>query len=239
MATLYTQQDKNVRKTWMLMATFLVLIVAIGFIFSQIYGNPSILYGFFVFAIFMNLFAYWNSAKIALRVSGAKPADENEYRELHNIIENLSITAGLPKPKVYVIEDPAPNAFATGRNARHSAVAFTTGILAILDKNELEGVAAHELSHIGNKDILISTVAVVLAGFISLFADMFLRSQMVRVGGNDDNRAGAMMMVAGLVLAILAPIFAMLIQLAISSRCFRCAPYSLSRRSCFCFTKNL
>ena len=85
MATLYTQQDKNVRKTWMLMATFLVLIVAIGFIFSQIYGNPSILYGFFVFAIFMNLFAYWNSAKIALRVSGAKPADENEYRELHNI----------------------------------------------------------------------------------------------------------------------------------------------------------
>lgn len=218
MATLYTQQDKNVRKTWMLMATFLILIVAIGFIFSQIYGNPSILYGFFVFAIFMNIFAYWNSAKIALRVSGAKPADENEYRELHNIIENLSITAGLPKPKVYIIEDQAPNAFATGRNAKHSAVAFTTGILAILDKSELEGVAAHELSHIGNKDILISTIAVVLAGFISLFADMFLRSQMVRVGGNDDNRAGAMMMVAGLVLAILAPIFAMLIQLAISRK---------------------
>ena len=218
MATLYTQQDKNVRKTWLLMTTFLVLIVAIGFVFAQIYGNPNILYGFFAFSLLMNIYAYWNSAKIALRVSRAIPADENKYRELHNIIENLSITAGLPKPKVYIINDPAPNAFATGRNAKHSAVAFTTGILEILDKNELEGVAAHELSHIGNKDILLSTIAVVLAGFISLIADIFLRSNLFRGSRDQDNKAGSIMMIVGIVLAILAPIFATLVQFSISRK---------------------
>ena len=217
MATLYTQQDKNVRRTWLLMSTFLVLIVGIGFVFSQVYGNPSILYGFFIFSIFMNIFAYWNSAKIALRVSGAKPADEVQYRELHNIIENLSITAGIPKPKVYIINDSAPNAFATGRNKEHAAVAFTTGILDILDRTELEGVAAHELSHIGNRDILVSTIAVVLAGFISLIADIFLRSQIF--GGRDnDSKGGSILMIVGIVLAILAPIFAMLVQLSISRK---------------------
>ncbi len=195
-----------------------MLIVGIGFIFSQIYGNPTILYGFFAFSIFMNIFAYWNSAKIALRVSGAKPADEVEYRELHNIIENLSITAGIPKPKVYIINDSAPNAFATGRNKEHAAVAFTTGILEILDRTELEGVAAHELSHIGNRDILVSTVAVILAGFISLIADIFLRSQMFGGGRDSDNKAGNILMIVGIVLAILAPIFAMLVQLSISRK---------------------
>lgn len=218
MATLYTQQDKNVRRTWFLMTTFLVLIVVIGFVFSQVYGNPVILYGFFIFAVCMNLYAYWNSAKIALRVSGAKPADEAQYRELHNIIENLSITAGIPKPKVYIINDSAPNAFATGRNKEHAAVAFTTGILAILDKTELEGVAAHELSHIGNKDILVSTVAVILAGFISLIADVFLRSQLFGGGRDSDSKAGNILMIVGIVLAILAPIFATLVQLAVSRK---------------------
>lgn len=218
MATLYTQQDKNIRRTWLLMTTFLVLIVAIGFVFSQIYGNPNILYGFFAFSIFMNIFAYWNSAKIALRVSGAKPADENIYRDLHNMVENLSITAGISKPKVYIINDPAPNAFATGRNKEHSAVAFTTGILQILDRNELEGVVAHELSHIGNRDILVSTVAVILAGFISLLADIFLRSHVFNGSRDNDSRAGNMLVIVGIVLAILAPIFATLIQLAVSRK---------------------
>ena len=218
MATLYTQQDKNVRKTWLLMTTFLVLIVAIGFVFSQVYGNPNILYGFFIFALVMNFYSYWNSAKIALRVSGAKPADEKEYMELHRIVENLAITAGLPKPKVYIINDPAPNAFATGRNKEHAAVAFTTGILAILDKSELEGVAAHELSHIGNRDILVSTVAVVLAGFISLIADIFLRSHLFGGGRDSDSKAGNILMIVGIALAILAPIFATLVQLSISRK---------------------
>lgn len=219
MATLYTQQDKNVRRTWLLMSTFLVLIVAIGFVFAQIYGNPNILYGFFVFSILMNIFAYWNSAKIALRVSGAIPADETQYRELHNIVENLSITAGLPKPKVYIINDSAPNAFATGRNKEHAAVAFTTGILQILNKTELEGVAAHELSHVGNKDILVGTIAVVLAGFISLIANIFLHSNMFGRGSRDnDSKAVGILVLVGIVLAILAPIFATLVQLAISRK---------------------
>ena len=124
----------------------------------------------------------------------------------------------MPKPKVYIINDPAPNAFATGRNAKHSAVAFTTGILEILDKNELEGVAAHELSHIGNKDILLSTIAVVLAGFISLIADIFLRSNLFRGSRDQDNKAGSIMMIVGIVLAILAPIFATLVQFSISRK---------------------
>lgn len=218
MATLYTQQSKNVRRTWMLMSTFFILIIAIGFVFSQVYGNPTILYGFFIFSVCMNIFAYWNSAKIALRVSGAKPADEKEYMELHRIVENLAITAGLPKPKVYIINDPAPNAFATGRNKEHAAVAFTTGILAILDKSELEGVAAHELSHIGNRDILVSTIAVVLAGFISLLADVFLRSHLFGGGRDSDSKAGNILMIVGIVLAILAPIFATLVQLSISRK---------------------
>ena len=218
MATLYTQQDKNVRRTWLLMTTFLVMIVAIGFVFSQAYGNPNILYGFFIFALFMNFFAYWNSAKIALRVSGAKLAGEAEYPELHRLVENLAITAGLPKPPIYVINDPAPNAFATGRNKNHAAIAFTTGILEILDRTELEGVAAHELSHVGNKDILVSTVAVVLAGFISLIADIFLRSHLFGGGRDSDSKSGNVLMIIGIVLAILAPIFATLIQLAISRK---------------------
>ncbi|MCA9356170.1 M48 family metalloprotease [Candidatus Nomurabacteria bacterium] len=217
MATLYTQQDKNIRKTWLLMSTFFVLVVAIGFVFSQIYGDPSILYIFFIFALFMNIFSYWNSANIALRVSGARLADEVQYRDLHNIIENLAITAGLPKPKIYIIDDPVPNAFATGRNKEHAAIAFTTGILSILDRSELEGVAAHELSHIGNKDILVSTVAVVLAGFISLIADAFLRSR-IYGGGSDRNSKGNILVLIGIVLAILAPIFATLVQLAISRK---------------------
>ncbi|HSE56842.1 MAG TPA: zinc metalloprotease HtpX [Candidatus Paceibacterota bacterium] len=218
MATLYTQQHKNIRKTWFLMATFLIIVVAFGFIFSQIYNNPTILYFTVLFSIFMNLFSYWNSDKIALSVSGAKPAGELEYIELHRIVENLSITAGLPKPKVYVIDDPAPNAFATGRNSKHAAVAVTTGLLQVLDRSELEGVLAHELSHIGNRDILVSTVAVVLAGFISILADMFLRGTFFGGGRSDREGKGNILMIIGIVLAILAPIFATLVQLAISRK---------------------
>jgi heat shock protein HtpX len=219
MATLYTQQDKNVRKTWLLMTTFLVLIVGIGFVFSQVYGNPNILYGFFIFALCMNFYSYWNSAKIALRVSGAKPADEKEYMELHRIMSRTWLSQPVfRKPKVYIINDPAPNAFATGRNKEHAAIAFTTGILAILDKSELEGVAAHELSHIGNRDILVSTVAVVLAGFISLIADIFLRSHLFGGARDSDSKAGNILMIVGIVLAILAPIFATLVQLSISRK---------------------
>lgn len=217
MATLYTHQAQNVRKTWLLMTTFFVLIVILGFVFSQVYGNPLILYGFFAFSVIMNIYAYWNSDKVAIKLSGAVPADPAQFKDLHNIVDNLSITAGLPKPKLYIINDPAPNAFATGRDKKHAAVAVTTGLLATLDRSELEGVIAHELSHIGNRDILVSTVAVVLAGFVTIVADIFLRSHIF--GRRDsDSKAGGVLMVIGIALAILAPIFATLIQLSVSRK---------------------
>jgi heat shock protein HtpX len=218
MATIYTQQSKNVRKTWILMASFLIIVIAIGYLFSYSYNNPNILYIAVAFSIGMNIFSYWNSDKIALKMSGAIPADPSQFRELHNIVENLAITAGLPKPRVFIINDEAPNAFATGRNKEHAAVAVTTGLLHILDRNELEGVLAHELSHIGNRDILVSTVAVVLAGFIAILSDMFIRGHIFG-GGRRDNEGGSnVLMIVGIVLAILAPIFATLVQLAISRK---------------------
>lgn len=217
MATLYTHQSENVRKTWLLMTGFLIVVIGIGFIFAQVYQNSTILYGFIAFSIIMNIVSFWYSDKIALSTAGAHPADPVEYAELHRIIENLSITAGLPKPRVYIINDPAPNAFATGRDKEHAAVAFTTGILNILDRSELEGVAAHELSHIGNRDILLSTIVVVLVGFISLLADFFLRSMWFRSNDRENNNGGILIII-GIVLSILSPIIATLIQLAISRK---------------------
>ena len=218
MATLYTQQSKNIQRTWLLMLMFFVIIMGLGYIFASIYQSPSILYFAVAFSLVMNLISYWNSDKIALSLSGAKPASVESYPELHRILENLSITAGLPKPRVYIIEDPAPNAFATGRNKHHAAVAVTTGLLAILDRSELEGVLAHELSHIGNRDILLSTVAVVLAGFVAIISEMFLRGGLL--GGRRDDREGGgnLLAIVGIILAVLAPIFATLVQLAISRK---------------------
>lgn len=216
MASLYTHQSANVRKTWFLMTGFLVLIIAIGWLISQIYGNVAILYGAVAFSLIMNITAYWFSDKVALAATGAKPADENQYRELHRILENLAITAGLPKPRLYVMNDPAPNAFATGRNAKHAVVAVTTGLLDRLDRSELEGVIAHELSHIGNRDILVMTVAVVLAGVVAMIADIFLRISFFG-GGNRDNK-NPVLLIAGIAAIIIAPIAAQLIKLAVSRR---------------------
>ena len=186
MATLYTQQSKNVARTWLLMSLFFVIIIAIGFSFSQYYGNANILYFFVLFSVGMNIVSYWYSDKIALALNRAHAIKKEENPMLWNVVENLSITAGLPMPKVYIIDDPAPNAFATGRNKEHAVVAATTGLLQILDKSELEGVIAHELSHIGNRDILLSTVVVVLVGFISIITNMFLRSTFFGLGRRDD-----------------------------------------------------
>lgn len=218
MATLYTQKDSNIHKTWLLMSMFFAVVIALGWFFSIYYQNSFILIGFAVFAIVMNITSYWFSDKIVIGLAGAKSVSKAEMPDLYNIVENLSITAGLPMPKLYVITDPAPNAFATGRDANHAAVAVTTGILGILDRKELEGVLAHELSHVGNRDMLVSTVAVVLAGFVSIIADFFLRSRLW--GGNRDNdrEGGNALMIVGIIFAILAPIFATLIQLAISRK---------------------
>ena len=201
------------------MALFLALVIALGWGFSYYYADPIILYFAVGFAIFMNVFSYWFSDKIVLSLHKAKPVTRAEYFDLWNMTENLAITAGLPMPKLYVIEDPAPNAFATGRDRDHAVVAVTTGLLKILDKSELEGVIAHELAHIGNKDMLLSTIVVVMVGFIALLSDFFLRAQLWGGGGRDrDSRAGGIILIVGLVLAVLAPIAASLIQLAVSRR---------------------
>jgi len=203
-----------------LMSLFLVVIIAVGFVFSQAYRSPGILYFAVIFSLLMNFFSYWYSDKIVLKMSGAKPVEKKDNPELFRIVENLCITAGLPMPKIYVINDVAPNAFATGRNKEHAVVAVTAGLLERLNKTELEGVIAHELSHIGNRDILISTIVVVLVGFIALLSDFFLRFTFFggRNRDREDGRAQVIFMILGIVLAILAPIAVMLIQLAISRK---------------------
>lgn len=219
MANLYQQRSNNVVKTWALMAGFFLVVMAIGWAVSWYYGSPSILYGAVAFALFMNVGSYWFSDKIALSMNGAKLASREEYFDLYTVTENLAITAGLPMPKLYVIQDPAPNAFATGRDEKHAVVAVTTGLLEILDRTELEGVIAHELSHIKNKDMLVMTVAVVLAGFVAIVADIFLRMSLFGGGSRDnDSKAGVIFAVLAIVAVILAPIAAQLIQLAISRR---------------------
>jgi len=218
MATLYTHQNQNVRKTWFLMSMFFVVVIGIAWGFSYFLQNPSILYFGVLFSVGMNIWSYWYSDTLVLKMSGAHPATREQYFDLWNAVENLSITAGLPMPALYVIDDPSPNAFATGRNKEHAAVAVTTGLLGILDKTELEGVIAHELSHIGNRDILLGTVVVVLVGFIAIMSDMFLRTAGWGGGRDRDNRLQLVLMIAGVVLAILAPIAAKLIQLAISRK---------------------
>jgi heat shock protein HtpX len=218
MATLYTEQSKNVTKTWLLMTVFLVVVIGFGWFFSYYYSNPNILYFFVIFSILMNFFSYWFSDKIVLTLAGAKVAKRGEYFDLYTSVENLSITAGLPMPKVYVVEDPAPNAFATGRDKEHAVVCATTGLLSILNKTELEGVIAHELSHVGNRDMLLSTVVVVLVGFIYILADVFRRNLFFGGSRDNDNKGGNILMIVGIILSILAPIFAMLIQLAISRK---------------------
>lgn len=218
MANLYTEASKNIWKTWFLMTAFFGVVIVIGWVFARVYGNPSILYFAVVFSILMNIISYWFSDRIVLALHNAKPIELKSNPELYRILENLTITAGLPMPKFYIIEDPAPNAFATGRNAQHAIVVVTTGILERLDRTELEGVLAHELSHIGNRDMLVSTVAVVLVGFVAMLSDFFMRSLWWGRMRDDEREGGAIMLVVGIVLSILAPLVATLIQLAISRR---------------------
>lgn len=198
---------------------FFGLVIGVAYVFSQIYQDSTILYFGVGFSSLMSITSYWFSDKIVLKMAGARQIQRAENPELWNIVENLAITAGLPMPRVFVVDDFSPNAFATGRDAKHAVVAVTHGLLQRLNKTELEGVIAHELSHIGNKDMLVSTVAVVLVGFISLLANMFTRS-MFFGGGRRDNRreGGGALVIIGILLSILAPIAASLMQLAISRK---------------------
>ena len=222
MATIYTQQDKNTRLTWIYITGFLVFVIGVGYVFAGAMQNSAILYGCIIFSVIMSFSSYWWSDKIVLAMSGAKEINHDNNRELYHIVENLCITAGLPVPKIYIIQDTAPNAFATGRDPEHGVICLTTGIIQKLEKVELEGVIAHELSHIGNRDILLSTVVVILVGFITLLADWF-RHWAFYGGKSRDNDSGGgqlrmILMIAAIVLSILAPIAAMLMQLAISRK---------------------
>lgn len=222
MPTLYNQADKNTRLTWIYISGFLVFVIGVGYVFAGAMGNSAILYGCVIFSVVMSFGSYWWSDKIVLAMSGAKPVTHDSGREIYHIVENLCITAGLPAPKIYIIEDSAPNAFATGRDPEHAVICVTTGIIQKLEKAELEGVIAHELSHIGNRDILLSTVVVVLVGFITLLADWF-RHWAFWGGKSRDNDSGGgqlrmILMIAAIVLSILAPIAAVLMQLAISRK---------------------
>ncbi len=203
------------------MAAFLVVVIVLGFVFAEAFQSTLILYIAIAFAIFMNFFSYFYSDKITLAHYKAQPVTLQSNPMLWNTVENLSITAGLPMPKVYIIQDQAPNAFATGRNKEHAAVVVTSGILQLLNQTELEGVIAHELSHVKNRDILLSTVVIVLVGFVSLLAHFFLRASLfggVRVSRGRDRGGNVIFIVLGLVLAILSPIAVTIIQLAISRK---------------------
>jgi heat shock protein HtpX len=219
MATLYTQSDSNQEKTYILIAFFLVFVIGLGWVFSQAMNSSAILWIAVIFSTLMSVGSYWYSDKMVLAMSNAHPVAHDDNPDLYHIVENLCITAGLPVPKIYIIDDTAPNAFATGRDPEHAAVAVTSGLLMKLDRSELEGVLAHELSHVGNRDILLSTVVVVLVGIVALMADYF-RNFLWWGGGRDsDNKNNnAYVMILAVLLSILAPLFAVLIQLAISRK---------------------
>lgn len=214
---MYSQIDSNKRRTLGLFFVFFILLILVGWGLSYYFQSSLILVIAVVVAVVQSWVSYFYSDKISLLATGAKPASRAEYLELHRIVENLAITGGLPKPGIYVIKDPSPNAFATGRNPKHASIAVTTGLLERLEKNELEGVIAHELSHIGNYDILVMTVAVTLVGTIVLASDIILRSFWFRGSGSNRNEGGYVIIIA-IALAVLAPIFAKLIQLAVSRK---------------------
>lgn len=213
----------NKRRTVFLIFSFVLILVAVGSAAGLVLGNP--VFGTVIALIIssvMSVTSYWKSDVIALAVSRAKPADEIEYKRLHNLVEGLCIAGGLPKPRIYVIDDPAPNAFATGRNPKNAAVAVTSGLLEKLDRVELEGVLAHELSHIRNYDILVSTLAVTLVGTIALLTDIAIRMMWWNGGrvsrGNDHRNSSNPLAFVGFALLIIAPVIARIMQASISRR---------------------
>lgn len=221
MANLYKHVTSNTQKTWLLITLFLVFVIAVGWLFSYVLESSAILYFAVFLSIAMSITSYWFSDKIVLSMAHARPIEKSDNPELYRIVENLAITAGLPLPKIYIINEAQLNAFATGRDKNHAVVAVTQGLLNKLDRTELEGVIAHELSHIGNRDILLGTAVVVLVGVVSLLADFFLRISFWGGGrhkDSDNNQSGALLMILGVAAAILAPIAATLIKLAISRK---------------------
>ena len=223
---MYSQITSNKRKTWTLISLFLIFIIGLGFAFSQVYPEYSFILPIAVIVAIISVWInYFYSDKIVLGISKAKEIKKSDNPELFRIVENLSITSGLMTPKVYLIDDTAPNAFATGRDPKHATVAVTSGLLLKLEKSELEGVIAHELSHIKNYDIRLQTIVVTMVGIVALMSDFFLRFTWFSGGRKRRDREHGeggqlqlILFVAAIALAILAPIAASLIQLAISRK---------------------
>ena len=219
---MYKDIDSNKRRTVLFLGLFLVFVIGLGYLLSWYFGNPLILIIAVIIAITQALVSYYYSDSITLAVSGAKEVPRKEpFLDLHRAVENLSITAGLPKPKIYLINDSAPNAFATGRDPKHASIAVTTGLLDKLDKTELQGVIALELSHVGNYDIRLMTIIVVLVGVVALLSDFFLRWTWFggrRRGSEGGGQIQLILLIVAIVMAILAPLAASLIQLAISRK---------------------
>lgn len=216
---MYSQIAANKRKTVFIMMLFIVIIGLLGYGYSMFVGDSSVFYVVFGFALVYSLISYFVSSRVALAVNGAKEIQKSDNPRLYRIVENLCITTGMPMPKVYIIDDPAPNAFATGRNPQNASVAATTGLMDIMDDKELQGVMAHEIGHIQNYDIRVMMMVFACVSVIGLLSDMLLR--IFWYGGNDNRRDGGgnqITMILGIVLAILAPLAASLVQLAVSRR---------------------
>lgn len=221
MASLYTQIDKNKQNTVLIIALFISIIAAIGWFIGEFYFQGSGVF-FIGMALIISgitsFISYYNSDKMVLAISRAKEVTPTENPYLHDLVENIGIASGLPKPKIYIIDDTAMNAFATGRDPNHAVICFTSGIVQLLDKRELEGVIAHEMSHIGNYDIRFTTIVSILVGSITLIADFFTRGMFYGSGGrrSRSGSGGGILMLIGIVLIILSPIIATLIRLALS-----------------------
>lgn len=219
-SNLYNERDKNVRRTWLIMVLFFLVIVGLGSLFGYVLDFYALPFIAVVVALLMNIWAYWQSDKMVLSIAGAREINQQnpEEKEIHRLVENLAITAGLPTPKVYVMEERALNAFATGRDPEHGVIAVTRGLMDHLDRTEMEGVLAHELSHIGNRDTLIQTIAVTLVGVVVLMSDMFLRMSLFKRNDDSGGQLKMVLTVVALILALLSPLFVQLIQLAISRK---------------------
>lgn len=217
MATLYTHKGENIRRTWLLIGAFIVLVAGLGWVFSYVFEAYIIFPIAVAFAVMMSLGSYWFSDKIVVSLAGAKPIEKKDDPELYRLVENLCITAGLPMPRLYLVDSQAMNAFATGRNPDNAVVAVTRGLREKLNRTELEGVLAHELSHIGNRDMKVATIAAVLAGVIVIMVDMVWRMMFWGGMGRDRRQGGSVLiLIAAVVAIVLAPLAATLLRMAVS-----------------------
>ncbi len=217
--TFYDLIAKNKRLTYFFIFLISILLGFAGYLIVNIFHWGTAGYLFFaIFILFYNLILYYNSSKIVLAISGAKPAPPEIYYQLHNVVEEMAIAGGIPKPRVYVMEDSFPNAFATGRSPKDASVCVTTGLIALMNREELQGVIAHEISHIRNYDMLLMTVVSIIGGLIVLFRDILFRSFFFLGGRRDRRRGGSegVLLLVGILFALLAPILVLLIRLAIS-----------------------